>query len=80
MVIETLTLLINFQGHSYYIAGCRDNLVASRSELYDLLVNLPAREITVAPHAKGIASSSYQITEKHCLNIGFFFCRKSNDD
>lgn len=33
--------------------GCQDSSIASRTELYDVLVNLPAREITVAPHAKG---------------------------
>lgn len=33
--------------------GCTDSTISSRTELYDLLVNLPAREITVANHAKG---------------------------
>ena len=33
--------------------GCMDSSISSRTELYDLLVNLPAREITVANHAKG---------------------------
>jgi hypothetical protein len=36
-----------------YVAGCRDSGVGARSDLYDVLVNLPAREITVATHAKG---------------------------
>lgn len=35
-----------------YIAGFRDSAVGSRNDLYDVLVNLPAREISVAPHAK----------------------------
>ncbi|XP_066589849.1 putative DENN domain-containing protein 10 B [Prorops nasuta] len=38
--------------HSYYVAGCRNSSISSRNDLYDLLVNIPAREITVAPHAK----------------------------
>ncbi|KAK9496575.1 hypothetical protein O3M35_013161 [Rhynocoris fuscipes] len=37
---------------SYYIAGCSDNSIFSRPELYDVLVNLPAKEITVAQHCK----------------------------
>jgi hypothetical protein len=36
-----------------YVAGCRDSGVGVRTDLYDVLVNLPAREITVATHAKG---------------------------
>jgi hypothetical protein len=36
-----------------YVAGCRDSGVGARTDLYDVLVNLPAREITVATHAKG---------------------------
>uniref|UniRef100_A0A023F634 UDENN domain-containing protein n=1 Tax=Triatoma infestans TaxID=30076 RepID=A0A023F634_TRIIF len=35
-----------------YIAGCCDNTVFSRPELYDVLVNLPAKEITVAQQSK----------------------------
>ena len=41
------------QSHTSYVAGCRDSAVGTRTDLYDVLVNLPAREITVAPHAKG---------------------------
>jgi hypothetical protein len=36
-----------------YVAGCQDSGVGARTDLYDILVNLPAREIAVAPHAKG---------------------------
>ncbi|XP_012260083.1 putative DENN domain-containing protein 10 B [Athalia rosae] len=53
--------VLDLKGHSSYIAGCRDSLVASRSELYDLLVNLPAREITVASQAK----ESLTMTKAH---------------
>jgi hypothetical protein len=35
------------------VAGCRDSSVGARTDLYDVLVNIPAREITVATHAKG---------------------------
>jgi len=35
------------------VAGCSNSSISSRIDLYDLLVNIPAREITVAPHAKG---------------------------
>jgi hypothetical protein len=44
---------ISFQSNTSYVAGCRDSGVGARTDLYDVLVNLPAREITVAPHAKG---------------------------
>lgn len=35
------------------MAGCSNSSISSRTDLYDLLVNIPAREITVASHAKG---------------------------
>lgn len=35
-----------------YVMGCADSSIATRNDLFDVLVNLPAREITVAPHAK----------------------------
>lgn len=41
------------QKHPHYVAGCRNSTISSRTDLYELLVNIPAREITVAPHAKG---------------------------
>ncbi|XP_015606707.1 putative protein FAM45B [Cephus cinctus] len=53
--------LAELKGHSHYVAGCRDSSISSRIELYDLLVNLPAREITVAPHAK----ESLTMTKTH---------------
>lgn len=37
-----------------YIAGFRDAAVEGRVELYDVFVNLPAIEITIAAHAKGM--------------------------
>jgi hypothetical protein len=47
-----------------YMAGCRDSGVGARTDLYDVLVNLPAREITVATHAKGS-----NIAVILCLNV-----------
>jgi len=41
------------QKYSYYVAGCSNSSILSRTDLYDLLVNIPAREITIASHAKG---------------------------
>lgn len=41
------------QRYSHYVAGCSNSSISSRTDLYDLLVNIPAREITVASHAKG---------------------------
>ncbi|XP_049863153.1 putative DENN domain-containing protein 10 B isoform X2 [Schistocerca gregaria] len=49
------------KSNTYYIAGCKDSAVCSRLDLFDLLVNLPAREITVAPHAK----ESMAMTKTH---------------
>ena len=48
---------IYLQNYSYYVAGCRDSSISSKPELFHLLVNIPAREITVAPHAKGTSDS-----------------------
>lgn len=39
-----------------YVAGFRDAAVEGRADLYDLFVNLPAIEINVAAHAKGMYS------------------------
>lgn len=36
----------------YYVAGFKDSTICSKPELYDLLVNLPASEISIMPHAK----------------------------
>jgi len=46
---------------STYIAGFRDAAVEGRTELYDLFVNLPAIEITIAAHAKEI----FTMTKTH---------------
>uniref|UniRef100_A0A1B6LK26 UDENN domain-containing protein n=1 Tax=Graphocephala atropunctata TaxID=36148 RepID=A0A1B6LK26_9HEMI len=50
--------LINSQS---YIVGCSDSRILSRVDLFDVLVNLPAREITIAPHAK----ESLSMTKAH---------------
>ncbi|XP_014483040.1 PREDICTED: protein FAM45A-like [Dinoponera quadriceps] len=47
--------------YSYYVAGCSNSSISSRTDLYDLLVNIPAREITVASHAK----ESLTMTKTH---------------
>nr|CAD7416514.1 unnamed protein product [Timema poppensis] len=44
--------LMELKSSPWYIAGSRDSGIGSRTDLYDVLVNVPAREITVAPHAK----------------------------
>ncbi|XP_053971052.1 DENN domain-containing protein 10-like isoform X2 [Hylaeus anthracinus] len=53
--------LTELKRHSYYVAGCRNSSISSRTDLYDLLVNIPAREITVASHAK----ESLTMTKTH---------------
>ncbi|XP_049863152.1 putative DENN domain-containing protein 10 B isoform X1 [Schistocerca gregaria] len=53
--------ILDLKSNTYYIAGCKDSAVCSRLDLFDLLVNLPAREITVAPHAK----ESMAMTKTH---------------
>lgn len=53
--------LLDLKKQSYYVAGCRNSAISSRTDLYDLLVNIPAREITVAPHAK----ESLTMTKTH---------------
>ncbi|UYV71814.1 FAM45A [Cordylochernes scorpioides] len=45
---------------SHYIAGINMAGMESRTDLYDLYVNLPAVELTVAPHAKGDYCLNYQ--------------------
>ncbi|KAK7792192.1 hypothetical protein R5R35_005146 [Gryllus longicercus] len=44
--------VVDLKSNSHYIAGTRDSTIGSRADLFDVLVNLPAREITIAPHAK----------------------------
>ncbi|XP_011259085.1 protein FAM45A isoform X2 [Camponotus floridanus] len=53
--------LIELKRYSYYVAGCSNSSISSRTDLYDLLVNIPAREITVASHAK----ESLTMTKTH---------------
>lgn len=49
------------QTYLYYVVGCKDSSILSKPEFYDLLVNIPAREITTAPHAK----ESLTMTKTH---------------
>lgn len=37
----------------FYVMGCTNAEVESRLELFDIFINIPAAEITVAPHARG---------------------------
>ncbi|XP_011307542.1 protein FAM45A [Fopius arisanus] len=66
--------LAELKGYSYYIAGCRDSSISSKSELFDLLVNIPAREIAVAPHAK----ESFTMTKTH-KEIALFLVQLSEN-
>nr|CAD7590374.1 unnamed protein product [Timema genevievae] len=53
--------ILELKSSLWYIAGSRDSGIGSRTDLYDVLVNVPAREITVAPHAK----ESMVMTKSH---------------
>ncbi|KAG7189639.1 hypothetical protein KM043_017319 [Ampulex compressa] len=53
--------LAELKKHSYYVAGCRNSSISSRTDLFDVLVNIPAREITIASHAK----ESLTMTKTH---------------
>lgn len=53
--------IVDLKSNSYYIAGCRDSTIGTHVDLYDVLVNLPAREITIAQHAK----ESMTMTKTH---------------
>ncbi|XP_034177230.1 DENN domain-containing protein 10 [Osmia lignaria lignaria] len=66
--------LAELKGHSHYIAGCRNVFISSRTELFDLLVNIPAREITVASHAK----ESLTMTKTH-KEIALFMVQLSEN-
>jgi len=51
------SILINlglfFQESRQHVIGCTDSSVDNRVDLYDLYVNVPASEISVAPQARG---------------------------
>ncbi|OXU23464.1 hypothetical protein TSAR_013312 [Trichomalopsis sarcophagae] len=66
--------LSELKKHSFYVAGCRDGLISSRPELYDVLVNLPAREIIVPNHAK----ESLTMTKTH-KEIALFMVQLSEN-
>ncbi|XP_014208839.1 putative protein FAM45B [Copidosoma floridanum] len=66
--------LSELKKHSFYVAGFRDSAISSRSELYDLFVNLPAREIIVANHAK----ESLTMTKTH-KDIALFMVQLSEN-
>ncbi|PRD26004.1 UNVERIFIED_CONTAM: fam45a [Trichonephila clavipes] len=57
-----------------YIAGFRDAAVEGRTELYDVFVNLPAIEITVAAHAKEM----FAMTKTH-KEIAVFMTRQAEN-
>lgn len=59
-----------------YIAGFRDAGVEARTELYDLFVNLPAIEITIAAHAK----ETFAMTKTHKEIAVFMTCQAENND
>ncbi|KAJ9585821.1 hypothetical protein L9F63_020523 [Diploptera punctata] len=67
--------LLDLKSHTSYVAGCRDSDVGTRTDLYDVLVNLPAREITVAPHAK----ESMTMTKTH-KDIAVFMVQLVEND
>lgn len=46
---------------THYVAGCTDNSIESKVDLYDIYVNLAAVEITVAHHAK----DAFAMTKTH---------------
>ncbi|XP_050574871.1 DENN domain-containing protein 10-like isoform X1 [Bombus affinis] len=66
--------LAELKGLSHYIAGCRNSSISSRTDLFDLLVNIPAREITVASHAK----ESLTMTKTH-KEIALFMIQLSEN-
>ncbi|CAL1685610.1 unnamed protein product [Lasius platythorax] len=66
--------LIELKRYSHYVAGCSNSSISSRTDLYDLLVNIPAREITVAPHAK----ESLTMTKTH-KEIALFMVQLSEN-
>ncbi|PNF20230.1 putative protein FAM45B [Cryptotermes secundus] len=67
--------LLDLKSNMSYVAGCRDSGVGARTDLYDVLVNLPAREITVATHAK----ESMTMTKTH-KDIAVFMVQLSENE
>ncbi|KAK0161602.1 hypothetical protein PV327_010057 [Microctonus hyperodae] len=53
--------IADLKNNLHYVAGCMDSAISKKVDLYDLLVNIPAREITIAPHAK----DSFTMTKTH---------------
>ncbi|XP_046383798.1 DENN domain-containing protein 10-like [Ischnura elegans] len=66
--------LIDLKSNQYYVAGCRDASVCSRKDIYDILINLPAKEINIAPHAK----ESMTMTKTH-KEIALFMMQLSEN-
>lgn len=53
--------IASLRNRRFFIAGCYDNGILSRLELTDVLVNIPAKEITISPQAKeGLAMTKIQ--------------------
>ncbi|GAB1604411.1 protein FAM45A-like [Argonauta hians] len=52
ITLDTADIETDLSSRSSYIAGFTDALVQNRSDVYDLLVNLQTREISVNPAAK----------------------------
>ena len=53
MSLESEDEIQELRGTSSYVAGFTDAAIENRTDLFDLFINVPAAEITIAPNAKG---------------------------
>ncbi|XP_005105764.1 DENN domain-containing protein 10 [Aplysia californica] len=67
--------LENLQSNSHYVAGFTEAAVEGRSDLYDLFVNVPNNQITVASHAK----DSFAMGKLH-KDVATLMVEKADDD
>ncbi|CAB3365909.1 Hypothetical predicted protein [Cloeon dipterum] len=66
--------ILNLKSYASYVAGCRDANVTS-SDLFDVFVHLPAREISIASNAR----ESMAMTRTH-KEIAFFLVQLSQNE
>ncbi|EEB13004.1 protein FAM45A, putative [Pediculus humanus corporis] len=57
-----------------FIAGCPDKSIEALKEVYDIFVNIPAREVTVSPHSK-----DYFVMTKVHKDIALFMVQLSEN-
>lgn len=70
------TELGDLKSAGYYIAGFTDSACKSKTSMYDLFVDIPARSVSIAPHCQ----KDFVLTRFHKQTADFFMKVSSSDN